>query len=178
MFRLSALMLAVVLLPGPASGQPSPENNAPEILVELVYRVKQQGGGLGTYVDEAAVFNRAGQGAAAVWVVEHRRRDERMGRVFYRYDWIDGRNCPALEGVIAALAKLPPAALAGLDTAPRGWISDRPEVTVMGPPAGGRIGDLLVRRDLAGPVSQWWQDAAKPLETCWQGANAPCRWRL
>ena len=172
-----AFALAVTLCPFSARGQPVPtveavapasENNAPSVRVRQVYRVKQQGGGLGVFVDEAAVFHEVGEGRSRVWIVERRRRDERLGAVTLRYEWIDGRTCAALERLIAALSQLPPSSMAGLETEPQGWVSDVPEVTLVGPPAGGRHGDLLVRRDLMGPVSSWWRGGEKTLEGCWQ----------
>jgi hypothetical protein len=178
MWKSFTLGLLASALAGASGGQPAPPARegtplaaapeAPPLRVRQVYRVKQQGGGLGVFVDEAAVFHEVGQGPARVWVVERRRRDDRLGKVSFRYDWVDGRQCPALEGVVAAIGRLPPTAMAGLDTEPQGWISDLSVVTLMGPPKGGRAGDLVLRRDLAGPVSRWWSDGAKLLEPCWQ----------
>lgn len=142
--------------------------NAPAVEVRTPYRVKQQGGGLGVLVDEAVVFHEIGAGPSRVWVVEHRRRDQKVGVVTFRYEWIDGRACPALDKVILEIGRIPPIAMAGPDTEPKGWVSDVPEVTLIGPPAGGRMGDLVVRRDLMGPVSRWWRASSQALETCWQ----------
>lgn len=170
MRALLVLMIAVSF-PGSATTA-APRQTGVEssqrLQVRTQYRVQQQGGGIGVFVDEAAVFHQIGTGASRIWVVEHRRRDQKMGVVTYRYEWIDGRNCPALDKVIAEIGRLPPIAMAGLDTQPKGWVSDTPEVTLIGPPAGGRMGDVVVRRDLQGPVSRWWWSSSKALEPCWQ----------
>jgi hypothetical protein len=171
------LVVLVLLAALPASAAQAParqiapsiaSTEAPSLKVSQPYRVKQQGGGLGIFVDEAVVFHRISEGPGPVWVMERRRRDQNVGVVTFRHDWIDGRTCPALEKAIAEIGRLPPIAMAGLDTEPRGWVSDVPEVTLIGPPAGGRMGDLVLRRDLMGPVSRWWRASSKALETCWR----------
>lgn len=171
MRNLRLALLALIAVPMPALGEPpaaAPGTGDAPLRVLMPYRVKQQGGGLGNFVDEAAVFYEVGRGPGRIWIVERRRRDQKMGKVSFRYDWIDGRGCPALEGVIADLARLPPAGMAGLLTEPRGWVSDIPYVTLIGPPAGGQAGDILLRRDLDGPVSRWWRSAEGRLADCWR----------
>jgi hypothetical protein len=171
------LLVLILLAAFPSSAQQSAARQsapsiapaeAPPLKDSQPYRVKQQGGGLGIFVDEAVVFHEVGEGPSRVWAAERRRRDQRMGVVSLRYEWIDGRTCPALERVIADIGRLPPIKMAGLDTEPRGAFSDVTEVTLIGPPAGGGMRDLVLRRDEMGPVSRWWWAAAKALETCWQ----------
>ena len=119
-------------------------------------------------MDEAGVNSEVGGPRDRVWVLERRRVDQRLGVATYRHEWIDGRACPALQAAIEALGRLPPIAMAGAATAPIGWVSDTPEVTLIGPRAGGRTGDLLLRRDLAGPVSTWWWESSEKLDACWR----------
>jgi hypothetical protein len=164
------LAVIVPLLALSAAAQPSSsaaEENAPPLPVHIVYRVKQEGGGLGVMVDEAVVFHQVDKSTGPIWVVERRRRDQKLSKITYRYEWIDGRTCPALREVIAAIGKLPPTPFAGAQTQPDGWVSDTPYVTLMGPPRFGRMGDFMLQRDLKGPVSQWWWDSEKKLESCW-----------
>ncbi len=171
------LVVLVLLAALPASAAQAParqvapsiaSTEAPALKVSQPYRVKQQGGGLGIFVDEAVVFHEVGEGSSRVWVAEHRRRDQRMGVVSFRYEWIDGRSCPALETVIADIGRLPPIKMAGLETQSGAWVSDTSDVTLIGPPAGGYMGDLVLRRDMMGPVSRWWWASTKALEACWQ----------
>lgn len=151
-----------------ALGQsPASSPLAPPVAVRQTYRVKQQGGGLGVFVDEAVVFHEVGEGAARVWVVERRRRDDKMGQTTLRYEWIDGRECPALADVLVKIGGLPAVSISGPKPEPRGWISDTPEVTLIGPTAGGREGDTVLQRDVGGAVSEWWWRSGKALETCW-----------
>jgi len=171
--RALALLLLVASSCSPrseaANAAPSQASveNAPPLKVVQPYRVKQQGGGLGVFVDEAVVFHRVGDEAEPIWVLERRRRDENVGKVTVRNDWIDGRTCAALATVLDAMGEIPPVAMAGRNTQPRGWVSDTPQVTLIGPPTGGLAGDLVLRRDLSGPVSRWWWASGKALETCW-----------
>jgi hypothetical protein len=164
------LLLAVSSCSAPpesAKAAPSQavSENAPAIPVQVSYRVQQQGGGLGVFVDEAAVFYEVGDPPNRVWVLERRRRDQRMGETAFRADWIDGRACPALEAAIAKLGRLPPIGMAGLDTRSGVMISDTPEVTLMGP-AAPKDGGFIMRRDTQGPVSHWWWETSKALEGC------------
>lgn len=170
MRALHPLLIALSFYGPTASAAPPQANldSQQRIQVRTPYRVKQQGGGIGVFVDEAAVFHEVRAGSSRTWVVEHRRRDQKMGVVTFRYEWIDGRSCPALHKVIAEIGRLPPIAMAGADTEPKGWVSDTPVVTLIGLPAGGRAGDLVTRRDLMGPVSRWWWSSSEALESCWQ----------
>jgi len=134
-----------------------------------IYTIKQNGGGLGVMVEEIAVVQLVGGGEPdQAWVVERRRHDQRLGKNTFRHQWIDGRKCPALAGVLAGIWKLPPIQFTGPDTRPAGWRSDTPYVTLMGPPADYQMGEIVLRRDLGGPVSQWWWSSEKALEPCWQ----------
>ena len=155
--------------PEPAKAAPPQADapNAPSVPVRTSYRVKQAGGGLGIFVDEAAVFYEVGDPPSRIWVLERRRRDQKMGVVTTRADWIDGRTCPALEETIAKIGRLPPIAMAGLDTRSGVVVSDASEVTLMGP-AAHDDGDFVLRRDTLGPVSGWWREASKALESCWR----------
>ena len=83
-------------------------------------------------MDEAGVNSEVGGPRDRVWVLERRRVDRRLGVATYRHEWIDGRACPALQAAIEALGRLPPIAMAGAATAPTGWDSDTPEVTLIG----------------------------------------------
>lgn len=166
------LLLAVSACSAPSqparAAPPQTEiENAPAVPVQVSYRVQQQGGGLGVFVDEAVVFYEVGDPPKRVWALERRRRDQRMGQVTFRADWIDGRACPALELAIAKLGRLPPIGMAGPDTRSGVMISDTPEVTLMGP-ASPKDGDFVLRRDTQGPVSQWWWETSKALEGCWR----------
>jgi hypothetical protein len=170
------LALASLLFVSACSAPPEPVNaappqvdvpNAPSIPVRTSYRVQQHGGGLGIFVDEAAVFYEVGDASRRTWVLERRRRDQKMGVVTLRADWIDGRACPALEETVAKIGRLPPIAMAGLDTRSGVVVSDASEVTLMGP-AARDDGDFVLRRDTMGPVSGWWREASKSLESCWQ----------
>ncbi|WP_184716007.1 hypothetical protein [Caulobacter sp.] len=162
------IVAAASLAAGPASPPlPAAIENAEAVPVRTVYRVKQQGGGLGIFIDEAAVFYEIGKAPNTVWVLERRRRDQKMGLVSVRHEWVDGRTCPALAETIGKIARLPPVSMAGLDTTPKTAYSDSSDVTLMGPAAGGASSDFALRRDTMGPTARWWWDAQKALEPCW-----------
>ena len=136
--------------------------------VETVYTVKQQGGGLGIFVDQTVVFQSVSRRGETVWVVERRERRQNVGRKTQLHQWIDGRRCAPLKDVLAGIAKLPPAQFERADRKDRGWISDTPYVTLTGPLANGRGGETLARVDLAGPISRWWRDSEARLAPCWR----------
>lgn len=46
------------------------EPQAPSLPVYAVYRITQQGGGLGRFVDEAVIVSAVGAGPARIWVAE------------------------------------------------------------------------------------------------------------
>ena len=163
--KVATLVLAALsLVAAPAAADPW--GGLP---VRTIYTIKQTGGGLGVMVEQIVVVQLAGGGDAdQAWFVEQRRHDVRMGKSTFRHQWIDGRKCPALAGVLAAIGKLPPIGFAGPDNMGAGWRSDTPYVTLMGPPADHQLGEVVLRRDLSGPVSQWWWSAEKTLEPCWQ----------
>lgn len=163
-------LIAAIGLAAAASGSLAAEPEAPEIPVQIVYRVKQQGGGLGHFVDEAVVVSAAGTGAARVWVAERRWRETMLGKVSMRAEWIDSRACPALATALTDLSHLSPADFAPPTARPSIGVTDTPEVTVIGPVSGGSHVDRILRRDLAGPVSRWWWTASKALASCWQAA--------
>ncbi len=165
-FTAGLLVATVSLAAGLALSSPATANDD-SVPVQTAYRVKQKGGGLGIFIDEAAVFYEVGKGPGTVWVLERRRRDQKMGVVSLHHEWIDGRTCPALAETIGKIARLPPVSMAGLDTAPKATYSDSTDVTLMGPVAGGASGDFALRRDTNGPTSLWWRAAQKALEPCW-----------
>jgi hypothetical protein len=135
----------------------------------LVYTVKQQGGGLGAFIDEIVVVQALAEGSGDVWVAERRFHEDRLGKLSFKHQWIDGRTCPALVKVFDALSRLPAPTFAPPEPFTGGWMSDTPYVTVMGPPAKGQLGERIARRDLGGPISLWWRrDADKALAACWQ----------
>ena len=187
--RTPFLIVAIAITSLAASAAQA-QNEARPAPVSLTYRLKQQGGGLGIFIDEAAVVSAVGAGADRVWVVEGRRRDSRLGKVTLRHAWIDGRACPALRPVLEAVARLPAVGIAHPDAAPGGWVSDTPQVTLIGPTADGGAGDLVLRRDMGGPVSRWkaagsWRPAGRnacltsPAPTTSGSASPPPRtkWR-
>ena len=163
--RPSALLptlLGLLLATSVAAQGPNP------LRVETVYTVKQQGGGLGIFVDQTVLIQSVSRRGETVWVVERRERRQNVGRKTQLHQWIDGRRCAPLKDVLAGIAKLPPAQFERADRKDRGWISDTPYVTLTGPLANGRGGETLARVDLAGPVSRWWRDSETRLAPCWR----------
>ncbi len=136
--------------------------------IETVYTVKQQGGGLGIFVDQTVVIQSVSRRGETVWVVERRERRQNVGRKTQLHQWIDGRRCAPLKDVLAGIARLPPVQFERADRRDRGWVSDTPYVTLTGPLANGRAGETLARVDLAGPVSRWWRDSEARLAACWR----------
>ena len=135
----------------------------------VVYTIKQQGGGLGVFVDEIVVVQNLAEGSGEVWIAERRFHENRLRKQTFRHQWIDGRTCPALVKVFADLSRIPAASFAPPEPFAGSWMSDTAYVTVMGPPAKGQLGERVARRDLGGPISRWWrQDADRALAACWQ----------
>lgn len=160
------ILAALVFAAGPAAADPL---GGPP--VRTVYTIKQKGGGLGVMVDEIVIVQLAGAGADQAWVLERRRFDQNLAKKTFRHQWIDGRTCPAVAGVLDRIWKLAPVGFAGPDITSSGWVSDTPSVSLMGPPAGYRMGDFVLRRDMGGPVSKWWWSSEAALESCWREAG-------
>lgn len=133
-----------------------------------VYTVKQQGGGLGIFIDQIVVFQQVKRRGEKVWVAERRRHEQRLRERTFQHQWIDGRACKALSEVLDKIGQLPPRRFAGPTERERGWISDTPHVTLIGPAAGGFSGAALMQRDVGGDLSRWWSESEKALASCWQ----------
>ena len=159
--------LAAMVLGALATSLAHAQDAAP-FRAATIYTVKQQGGGLGIFVDQIVIFQQVSYRSEKVWVAERRRHDQRLGKRTFQHDWIDGRTCPQLADVLAGIGRLPPARFAGPADKDGGWISDSAYVTLIGPAAGSRWGTALMQRDLGGDLSKWWWEAEKSLGSCWQ----------
>jgi hypothetical protein len=158
----------VAVLLGALGTLPARAEEPEPFRVATVYTVKEQGGGLGVFVDQIVVFQRVSYRDDKLWVVERRRHDQRMGDRTYQHQWIDGRSCPPLTDALAQIGTLPPSRFSGPADNANGWVSDTPYVTLTGPASGGRSGAMLMLRDLGGDLSRWWRQTEKILASCWQ----------
>ena len=133
------------------------------------YIVRQQGGGLGVFVDKTITFSKTG-GSAPHWIALGEERNERMGKPEIVRRWIDGRTCPALEGVLRNAAKLPAPRFAGPDEVTlTGWVSDTPTVSLTGmPQPSDGYQQTITRKELTGPVTDWWRASEAALAPCWK----------
>lgn len=133
-----------------------------------IYTVKQQGGGLGIFVDQIVVFEQVTNHGETAWVVERRRHDQQLSKRTFQHQWIDGRSCAPLADVLKRIGQLPPPRFAAPGDKDGGWMSDASYVTLIGPIAGGRLGTTMMQRDLGGAISKWWWESEKALAPCWQ----------
>jgi hypothetical protein len=132
----------------------------------------ESGGGLGIDVENTKPFLALGHGATATWFVERNGNESNWcGRVdngkciptrVTSMDWIDGRTCAPLRGVLLQLEKV--------RTNERGsahpWASDTPLLSLI---MFERHGLLASERlsEYVGPLVDWWRSAQEQLKPCW-----------
>ena len=130
-------------------------------------------------------LDRSSPEAARSWMLERRISSRRWADRATTHEWIDGRDCPALAKVVAAISELPPMKFSGADAQMRIAPFHFPVTTLYGPPAQDQEGGTvrIARTDYTGGVSAWWSRAEKALAGCWRAAppvvnGAPMRERL
>ena len=96
--HLSLAVLSVLMAGAPAKAGGGWDEVYP------IYRITEEGGGLGIFVDSVIVVTRPEDGR---WVGERWRRDDVLGKTKRVHDWIDSRACPWLLEVLASLSTLP-----------------------------------------------------------------------
>ena len=130
-----------------------------------IYRITQEGDGVGTVFDRVIVLTRPEDGR---WVAERRQQDVVMGKTKHVQDWIDSRACPRLLEVLANLSTLPKNGVLTPDRARVGsLILDVPSVSVTGP-ASVDGETRITLSDRLGPVADWWWRSSEILKPCWQ----------
>ena len=144
-----------------------------------IYRITEEGGGLGIFVYDVIVFARPEDGR---WVGQRWRQDDVLGKTKRTHDWIDSRACPQLAAVLDSLATLPKNGVLTPDRAEsRSLAFDVTTVSVTGP-ASVDGETRITLSDRLGPVYGWWRSSEEALQTCWQadppkvdGAPLPSR---
>ncbi|WP_374657618.1 hypothetical protein [Phenylobacterium sp.] len=152
MYRSFALFVLLV-------GVSSPVQAAPGFTD--VYRIRVVSGHY-TGLYESLALRQVWSKDGPFWMAERRTRTTAgVTGPTYRVEraWIDGRRCPALEGVVQRVAAIPP-----------------PSPTSTLPPfhgahvylaAQGPDGGYSIRSDYEGPVTAWWREAGNALQPCW-----------
>lgn len=148
------------------------------------YVLTREGGGMGRFTDDVVVFSKVRAGRATFWIAERVKSEKHVGQKppEITRQWIDGRRCPALSGVLAKGVAAPVRAMARPTTTDEpGWVSDTPVTRLSGPASGtGNPGARVSRSDYIGPLARWWRESDKALQTCWSVnpvADGPARLR-
>jgi hypothetical protein len=129
------------------------------------YRITEQGGGIGVFVDSVIVVTRPEDGR---WVAERWREDDVLTKKKVVHDWIDSRACPQLLEVLASLTTLPKNGVLTPDRAEsRSLAFDVTTVSVTGP-ASVDGETRITLSDRLGPVYGWWRSSEEALQPCWQ----------
>jgi hypothetical protein len=130
-----------------------------------IYRITEEGGGLGIFVDSVIVVRRPEGGR---WVAERWREDSVLTKKKVVRDWIDSRACPQLLEVLASLSTLPKNGVLTPDRAESQWPAfDVTTVSVTGP-ASVDGETRITLSDRKGAVAAWWRRSSEMLQPCWQ----------
>lgn len=130
-----------------------------------IYRITEEGGGLGIFVDSVVVVSRPEDDR---WVAERWREDNVLTKKKIAHDWIDSRACPQFAAVLASLATLPKNGVLTPDRAEsRSPAFDVTTVSVTGP-ASVDGETLITLSDRIGPIHDWWRRSEEALQPCWQ----------
>jgi hypothetical protein len=130
-----------------------------------IYRITEEGGGLGIFVDSVIVVTRPEDGR---WVAERWREDNVLTKKKIVHDWIDSRACPQLAVVLDSLATLPKNGVLTPDRAEsRSLAFDVTTVSVTGP-ASVDGETRITLSDRLGPIYGWWRSSEEALQPCWQ----------
>jgi hypothetical protein len=130
-----------------------------------IYRITEEGGGLGIFVNSVIVLRRPEDGR---WVAERWREDSVLTKKEVVHDWIDSRACPQLLEVLASLSTLPKNGVLTPDRARAQSLAfDVGTVSVTGP-ASVDGETRITLSDRLGPVTGWWMRSSEMLKPCWQ----------
>jgi hypothetical protein len=130
-----------------------------------IYRITEEGGGIGIFVNSVIVVTRPEDGR---WVAERWREDDVLGKTKRTHDWIDSRACPRLAEVLASLPQLPKNGILSPDRARSQSLAfDFITVSVMGP-ASVDGETRITLSDRKGAVRAWWARSSEMLQPCWQ----------
>ena len=130
-----------------------------------IYRITEEGGGLGIFVYDVIVFARPEDGR---WVGQRWRQDDVLGKTKRTHDWIDSRACPQLAAVLDSLATLPKIGILPPDRADSQSLAlDVTTVSVTGP-ASVDGETRITLSDRRGAVRAWWRRSSEMLQPCWQ----------
>lgn len=139
------------------------------------YALTLQGGGLGVSVDDTVVVSSVqvdGGGQREFWIVERLNLRTSLANKAAppTHQWIDGRKCAALDGVLAGATKLfnrgPSNMAVSLRIAPP---SDIARLKLSAPAAGeaGHGGARISISEFFGPLATWWGKGSAKIESCW-----------
>lgn len=178
---LGVVLAAAMLGTAPAAGA-APPAPAPFSL----YRVTEQGGGLGLWIDDSVVVT-------APWRnPSHWQAELRASKKYWcgvksptgqcvettttRHARIDGDKCPALSAVFQRLAAMPAASFAAPDARLTVMVSDSSyvEVTGFAAPENGPGAKVTVG-GYSGPIRAWWTKSQQDLEHCWVPVEEPAQ---
>jgi hypothetical protein len=141
------------------------------------YRVTQQGGGLGIWIDETVAFTLSAEHPR--WVAERTRRDGNwcgrtepgkgcVSTVISTHEWIDGALCPELLRSLQALAAVHVEGFVDPMHMDLTTVSDTPLLEVTGPsPNAAGFGASLKVSAYSGPFVDWWSQSEARLKGCW-----------
>ena len=130
-----------------------------------IYRITEEGGGLGVFVNSVIVLTRPEDGR---WVAERWREDDVLTKKKIVHDWIDSSACPQLAVVLDSLARLPKNGVLTPDRARAQSLAfDVTTVSVTGP-ASVDGETRITLSDRLGPVADWWWRSSEILKPCWQ----------
>jgi hypothetical protein len=130
-----------------------------------IYRITEEGGGLGIFVNSVIVVTRPEDGR---WVAERWREDNVLTKKKVVHDWIDSRACPKLAAVLDSLATLPKNGVLTPDRAKSQSLAfDVTTVSVTGP-ASVDGETRITLSDRLGPVYGWWRRSSEMLQPCWK----------
>ena len=157
--HLSLAVLSVFLAAFPAQAGSDWGKSYP------IYRITEEGGGLGIFVDSVIVVTRPEDGR---WVAERWREDDVLTKKKIVHDWIDSRTCPQLLEVLGSLTTLPKNGLLTPDRARAQSLAfDVSTVSVTGP-ASVDGETRITLSDRLGSVYDWWMRSSEILKPCWQ----------
>lgn len=157
-------------------------SHAQDVARGEVYRITEQGGGLGVFIDQTVTVSRTGDH----WAAERTREESNWcgarvgtGQGSCRaantktHDRIDGSKCPQLADALRSLSAIPLPRFAAPDGFELWTVSDTSLLTVEGwaarstPAASGPWQTHLSISEYTGPFRAWWSATEKALTPCW-----------
>lgn len=167
--RRHAILFAALAHGALATAAPGPPPS--DLNPQPWYVLTREGGGMGQFTDDVVVFSKVRGGRATFWIAERVRSEKYVGLKppEITRQWIDGRRCPVLAGVLAKGVATPVRAMAPPGADERfGPPSDTPRTRLSGPSSDNdNPGARVSRSDYMGPLARWWRESDKTLAACW-----------